>query len=407
MSTPWHTDKWFTSPWNFDEEVRSGLEFPERIRFHDITLRDGEQQTGIALRKDEKVRIAEMLAEAGVQRIEAGMPIVSPDDKAAIEEIVALDLPAEIFCFSRCMIDDVDRAADTGADGVIVEIPSSEHLLEHAYGWGLEKAVDLSISATKHAQERGLYTVFFPIDASRSDLTWVLDLITKVATEGHMDALAVVDTFGGTNPHAIAHLVKACKQRVGDKPVETHFHDDFGMAVANTILGLAAGAEVAHVTVSSVGERAGNAALEDFAIALLTMYDVDTEISYEKLYGLSCYVREVTGLQVPSNRPIVGDGLFKIESGIVAAWMRNCRPDHVLELFPFLPELVGQPEPVILLGKGSGMDSLKEWLENTGLEVAEDQMMELLLAIKQKAIAKKDLLTEDEFRAIVEEIAAS
>ncbi len=400
MPTPWHTDKWFTSPWNFAPEVRAGLEFAPEIRFHDITLRDGEQQTGVALQKEEKVRIAELLAEAGVQRIEAGMPIVSPDDKAAIEKIVSLNLPAQIFCFARCMVDDVDRAADTGARGVIVEIPASEHLLEHAYGWSLEKATDLSVQATAHARDRGLYTVFFPIDASRSDLGWFLDLITRVATDGHMDALAVVDTFGGVNPHAIPYLVRACKERV-KKPVEAHFHDDFGLAAANTLLGLAAGAEVAHVTVTSVGERAGNAALEDVAISLLTLYGVDTGLRYERLYGLSKYVREVTGLAVPSNRPIVGDLIFAAESGIVAAWMRACRPDHLLELFPFLPELVGQQLPRIALGKSSGMDSIREWLEKAGLTVAEEKMPELLLRVKQKAIAKKGLLTEGEFVAEV------
>lgn len=403
MSTPWHTDKWFTSPWNFAPEVREELAFPEQIKFHDITLRDGEQQTGVVMRKEEKIRIAERLAEAGVQRIEAGMPVVSSEDREAIETIVSLELPAEIFCFSRCMTEDVDRAAEAGAQGIVVEIPSSEHLLQHAYGWPLEKAMDLSISATQHAHERGLYTVFFPIDASRSDLGWFLDLITQVATQGHMDALAVVDTFGGTNPHAISYLVKACKQRVG-KPVETHFHDDFGMAAANTILGLAAGAEVAHVTVTSLGERAGNAALEAVALSLLTMYDLDTGLRYEKLYELSQYVREVTGLQVPSNRPLVGDDLFRVESGIVAAWLRNCQPDHLLELFPFLPELVGQSEPEIVLGKGSGADSLREWLEKTGLELDEALFPELLLRVKQQSLVQKRLLTEDEFRALVEEV---
>jgi isopropylmalate/homocitrate/citramalate synthase len=301
------------------------------------------------------------------------------------------------------MVEDVDRAAATGADGVVIEIPSSEHLLEHAYHWPLEKAIDLSISATRHAKELGLYTVFFPIDASRSDLTWFLDLITRVATEGHMDALAVVDTFGGTNPHAIPNLVRACKQRVG-KPVETHFHDDFGMGVANTILGLAAGAEVAHVTVSSVGERAGNAALEDVALALLTMYDMDTGIKYENLCELSRYVREATRLQVPGNRPIIGENLFKVESGIITAWLRNCGREHLLELFPFLPELVGQTEPEVVMGKGSGMDSLKDWLEKAGMTIDDALMPELLLKVKEKAIEKKDLLTQDEFKVLVEQV---
>ena len=178
------------------------------------------------------------------------------------------------------------------------------------------------------------------------------------------------------------------------------------MAVANTILGLAAGAEVAHVTVSSVGERAGNASLQDVAVALLTMYDVDTGIEYDKLYGLSRYVREAGRLQVPSNRPIVGDALFQAESGIVAAWMGNCRPDHLLELFPFLPQLVGQPPAELVLGKGSGAESLREGLEKTNLELDEELLPELLLRVKQKAIAKKGLLAEEEFRGLVKEVAA-
>jgi isopropylmalate/homocitrate/citramalate synthase len=219
-----------------------------------------------------------------------------------------------------------------------------------------------------------------------------------------MDALAVVDTFGGVNPHAISYLVKACKARVG-KPVETHFHDDFGLAAANTLIGLAAGAEVAHVTVTSLGERAGNAALEDVAISLLTLYGIDTGLHYEQFYELSRYVREVTGLTIPSNRPIVGEQVYTVESGIVSAWLRACQPDHLLEVFPFLPELVGQAPPRIVLGKGSGMDSLREWLELTGLSVAEARLPELLLRVKQKSITKKGLLTEGDFREVVEGMA--
>src|SRR5437016_4211087 len=134
MSTPWKTDQWFVSPWNYLPEVRERLNFAPTIKIHDVTLRDGEQQTGIVFRRAEKVRIAKKLAAAGVHRIEAGMPAVSADDEAAIKDIVALGLPCEIFSFARCMPSDVALAKACGVTGIITEIPSSEHIIKHAYG---------------------------------------------------------------------------------------------------------------------------------------------------------------------------------------------------------------------------------------------------------------------------------
>lgn len=402
MSDPWHTASWFTSPWNHLPEVRSGYHFADKVRIHDITLRDGEQQTGVALSADEKVRIAEKLAEAGVHRIEAGMPIVSAADRQAIERIVAAGLPCEIFAFSRCMVADVERAAECGVHGIVVEIPSSEHIIEHAYGWPLQRAVDLSIAATARAKELGLYTVFFPIDASRADLGWFLDLISQVAAQGHMDALACVDTFGGVNPSAIGTLVATCKQHLG-KPIETHFHDDFGCGTANTLLGLAAGAEVAHVTVCGVGERAGNAALEQVVLALKTQYGIDVGIDTTKLCELAGLVQKTFRHALPDNRSIVGRRLFQVESGIVASWLRRCGDEHLLELFPYRPELVGQEKPSIAMGKSSGADSVTAWLADLGLEPPADdaEAMRILVAVKAASIEKHGTLTPDEFRQIV------
>ena len=237
--------------------MNSGFKFAKKIKFHDVTLRDGEQQTGVIFTKDDKIRIAEGLAEAGVHRIEAGMPVVSPSDAAAIKEIVKRNLGPKIFAFSRCMVDDVKRAVDCGVKGVVMEVPSSEHIIKYAYKWSLEKAIDLSIESTKYAHEQGLEVVFFPIDFSRAEMNWVLDLILRVANEGHMDALALVDTFGVLSPHSIQYLVRSVKARI-NKRLEAHFHMDFGMGVANTIMALAEGVEVVHSTVLGLGERAGN-----------------------------------------------------------------------------------------------------------------------------------------------------
>lgn len=405
MSTPWKTDKWFTSPWNFLEDARKDMNFASKIKFHDVSLRDGEQQAGLIFDKDLKVEIAERLAEVGIHRIEAGMPAVSPQDEAAIREIVKRDLGPEIFAFARCMKEDVKKAADCGVSGIIVEIPSSEHMVEYAYKWEMQRAIDLSIEATQYAKELGLYTVFFPIDMSRADMTWALDLVEKVATEGHMDALSIVDTMGGLNPHAVPYLIKKVKERI-DKPIEVHFHDDFGLGAANTLMALAAGADVAHTTITAIGERAGNAAYEDVALSLLTMYGIDTGLDYEKIYSTSKFLRDRTGLGLRQNRGIVGDNIFDIESGIVTSWYQNAKDVAPLEVSPYLPSLVGHKETGIVIGKHSGLPTVEIYLEKLGLTLeSRDQKQEVLSKIKEIAYEKSGLLTEEEFADIVTKVS--
>ena len=179
----------------------------------------------------------------------------------------------------------------------------------------------------------------FTIDGTRTDIDAYLDLIQKIATEGHMDELTVVDTFGGLDPHAVPYLIKKVKESINDKPIGVHFHDDFGLGAANTIIALASGAEIAHTTISGIGERAGNAPYEDVALSLLTMYGVDTGLKYDKIYQLSKYLQENSGIKVRQNRGIVGDDIANIESGIVAAWFKNAADIAPLELSPYLYSL--------------------------------------------------------------------
>ncbi|MCP5110528.1 MAG: pyruvate carboxyltransferase, partial [bacterium] len=222
----------------------------------------------------EKVAIAKALAEAGVHRIEAGMPAVSDEDEAAVKEIVAAELSSEIFSFARCMPQDVKLAKECGVHGIITEIPSSEHIIRNAYGKTMDWAIKASIETTLAAKEAGLYTVFFTIDSTRSEPDKLLDLIEKVSTEGHMDSMTIADSFGGCTPQAIAMFTKRYKARF-QQPLEIHCHEDFGLGVANTIASIANGATVAHVTVTGTGERAGNGPLEDTVMALRALYGVD------------------------------------------------------------------------------------------------------------------------------------
>lgn len=402
--TPWQTDKWFTSPWNFEEQTISSIQFADKIKFHDVTLRDGEQQAGLIFSKEQKVVLAEKLAEAGIHRIEAGMPAVSAQDKEAIKEIVKRNLGPEIFAFARCVKEDVKQAADVGVTGVIIEIPSSQHMIEYAYKWELEKAIELSIEATAYAKELGLYTVFFPIDMTRADINWVLDLVSRVAKEGHMDALSIVDTFGGLNTHSIPYLIKKTKEHI-NKPIEVHFHDDFGLGTANTIMALACGADVAHTTVSAIGERAGNTSYEEVALSLLTMYGKDTGLKYENFYSISKYLRKITGLNIRSNRAIIGETLNDIESGIVTGWYSNCKENHPLELSPYLPTLTGHPASKVVLGKFSGLSSIEVALEQIGVKVeSKDIKDEILIKLKEEAFKTMDLIPLDNFREIVAKI---
>ncbi len=402
---PWKTDNWFVSPWNYLPEVTEGFQPPKQVKIHDITLRDGEQQAGIIFSKDDKIRIAEKLAEAGVHRIEAGMPAVSPADEAAIREIVKRNLGPEIFCFSRCMVDDVKRAADCGVDGVVMEIPSSEHLIKYAYQWPMEKAIDLSIKATATAREMGLYTVFFTIDGSRADMDWFLNLIEKVATEGHMDAFTLVDTFGVLSPHGASYFTKRVKERI-DKPLEIHFHADFGLAVANTIMAVLAGAEVIHSTVTGIGERAGNAPMEETVLALLTLYGIDTGIKYDKLNELSKLVQELSGTKIPTNRPFIGDMAYDIESGIVTSWYKNVFDSYPTEIFPVHPNFIGHRAPQILMGKKSGLDNVALWAEKLGISLDMDEVKEVLDQVKLQSHDLKRVLNEAEFKKIIEEVKA-
>ena len=406
MAEPWHTDRWFTSPWNFLDEVRAGIDIPDRVVVHDVTLRDGEQQAGVVFTAEDKVRIGHALAEAGVQRIEAGLPAVSAADDEAVRRLVRAGLPSEIWAFSRCMVDDVKRAADTGVAGVVMEIPSSHHIVEWAYRWPMAKAIDLAIEATQTAHEAGLKVSFFPIDATRAGIVQFLDLVETIARDGWMDALGLVDTFGVLSPHAVPFFVRKVRERT-DVPLETHFHMDFSLGVANTVLAVASGAQVVQTTVTALGERAGNTPFEDTVLTLLAMYDKDLGIRTEKLVELSRLVLELARVTIPSNRPIVGDRLFNVESGIITTWLKNAAPDHLLECTPYLPELVGQRPLTPVLGKGSGLDSVLLALDRLGLSASEEQMLEMLSELKSRSLQTKGLVSLDEFAPIAERVLST
>lgn len=401
MKKKWLAEKWWVSHLNFLDEVRKDFKLPDKVVIHDITLRDGEQQAGLTFNKEDKIRIARMLDEVGVHRIEAGMPAVSREDKEAVKAIAHEGLNAKVFCFARCMKRDVDLALECDVDGVEMEIPSSEHLIKYAYGWPLEKAIDLSIEATSYAAEHGLHVAFFTIDGTRADLNWWLKLVNRVATEGHMDSLVLVDTFGVCNPEAIRYLTRKAREQF-DEPIEVHFHNDFGLATANTLAAVCEGADVVHTTVNGIGERMGNADLAEVALSLEALYGVRLDLKYDKLYELSKLVEQLSGVRMPPHKPVVGDGAFRVESGIIASWwMRLEKMNKPLVMYPYTWDLVGQKGVEIVLGKKSGRDSIIRKLKELGEDPSAVDVDKILGQVKEESIKRKSPISDEVFKEIL------
>jgi isopropylmalate/homocitrate/citramalate synthase len=401
MGKNWLTDKWWVSYLNFLDEVRSNFKIPEKVIIHDITLRDGEQQAGLVFNKEDKIKIARMLDEVGVHRIEAGMPAVSTEDKETVKAVAHEGLNAKVFCFARCMKRDVDLALECDVDGVEMEIPSSEHIIKYAYGWSLEKAIDLSIEATKYAADHGLYVAFFTIDATRANLDWWFKIINNVATKGHMDSLVLVDTFGVCTPEAIRYFTRRAKEQI-NKPIEAHFHNDFGLATANTLAAVCEGAEIVHTTVNGIGERMGNADLAEVALALEALYGIELGLKYDKLYELSKLVEKLSGVQMPPHKPVVGDGAFRVESGIIAGWWARLEElNKPLIMFPYTWDLVGQKGVEMLLGKKSGRDSIIRKLKEMGQDPSKVDVDKILEEVKEESIKRKSPIPDEVFKEII------
>jgi len=390
-------DQWSISPYNFEESVLKRLDLPSKVKIHDATLRDGEQTPGVVFRKEDKVRIARMLDEVGVDRIEAGMPAVSGEDFQAMKEIAASGLKAEIFSFARALAGDIDKAVECGCTGVVIEIPIGYPKLKHQFGWTWEDVLRKSVDCIKYAREKGLYVVYFPYDTTRARYSDLTNLFDGIMNESPPDSIGIVDTMGCAIPEAIQYLVKLAKDRTG-LPVEVHTHNDFGMGVACELAGVAAGAEVVHSCVNGLGERTGNAALEELILGLQILLGMNTGYQLDKLLPLSRAVEEISGVKIAPNKPVIGERNYTRESGIGIELVLQ-KP---LAMFAVAPSVTGRSGEIVL-GKKSGKASVEYMLKKLKLEKSLDDeaLNEILRRVKEKGTEKRGLLTQEEFTAIV------
>ena len=364
------------------------------VRLYDTTLRDGEQTVGVVLAPEEKLEIACLLDGFGVDRIEVGFPRVSDDDRRAIELIAAAGLRAELWGFARAVPADVDAILELGLKATVIEAPVSDLKLE-ALGVSRTKILERIQAAVAHAAEAGVSVAFFGVDGSRAELEFLKEVYAAAIAAG-ADEVVVVDTLGIAAPEGAGYLVRQIADSVGaDIPVHYHGHDDFGLATAGAIEAVAAGATWLHGTINGMGERAGNANLPEIALALEALYGYETSLKLEETVRVSGRIRDICGYHLAPWSALVGENLFRRETGAVAAQFHD--PPAVE---PYASELVGAQRSIVL-GKKSGVDSIRIKAAELGLDVSDDARRELLDEVKALAIQKRGLVNDEEFAGLV------
>jgi len=333
------------------------------VRIFDTTLRDGEQTLGVSLSPDQKLAIAKKLDALGVDAIEAGFPVISDGELKAVKMITSEGLSCEIAGLTRTTKKDIDAAVDAGLNYIHTFIATSDIHLEHKLQMTRDQALEKAIEAVEYGKSRGLQVEFSAEDASRTDREFLKKVFGDVAKAG-ADRVNIPDTVGYSTPEYMAEITKDTIEAT-KLPVSVHCHNDFGLAVANALSGIHAGAACAHVTINGIGERAGNASLEEFAMALKCLpyeQNYETNIKSELIYETSRFISKTVGIIVQPNKAIVGANAFGHESGIHTHGVLN----NPLTYEPISPELVGR----------------KRWLAEYGVKPTEEQAKQILEKVK-------------------------
>jgi isopropylmalate/homocitrate/citramalate synthase len=390
-------------PWAIGNFNRVGLEHSSAYtappHVADCTLRDGEQQAGVVFSREDKIALAQTLDALGVHELEVGTPAVSDDDRLAIEAIASLGLAARLSALSRARKDDVDLVASTGVGAVRLSLPISDRQRRAKLNLDDKQYVRLALEISAYAKGLDLEVIFSPYDTTRCDAELLGRLLRSFARERCVDRVRLVDTTGAASPEAIRYLVRFMLDAGDGLPIEVHCHDDFGLATANTIAGALAGAAYLSTTMNGLGERSGNAALEEVVMGLLVLYGVDLGIRTERLSNAAAEVEHRSGIRLQPHKAVVGANSFCHETGMVVAGL--AKDPFTAETYA--PELVGQKRSIVL-GKKSGRASLELKLPELGLRVESELLLPLLDRVKARAIELKRGLTDHEVRELVAEL---
>ena len=407
LTAPYFTDDWWVSPMNFAPEAYPPGLRDRQLYIHDVTLRDGEQSPGVAFKEDERIRIAVALDEVGVQRIEVGMPIVSQGVFNAIREIVNLGLRTEVVPQARAEIDDVNRTMETGASAIIIVHTINPLHCQYVFGLDTEAIIARINTTISHARSQGLKAIFMGSDVFRTPLENIREIYGRVFRESQPDAMVLTDTVGVAHPGAVRFVTEQVLDVAPGATLEFHGHNDFGLAMGDAIAAVEAGCTGVHTSFNGLGERTGNVPTEEFAATMRLLYDKDLGIALDKLSLVSEIIANIAQTPIRPGKPIVGSGLFEIESHIVAHISQRMADLGLRTgMLPFVPELVGQPPMRYALGKWSGPAIVNDYLSRLGIEATEPQKSRILNCVKEDSRLQKANLSERQFSQIVESVLA-
>ena len=401
---PWFdNDRFWASPHNYSPTITAKL--PKKIYFHDVTLRDGEQTPGVVFTADERVVIAEALDELGVQRIEAGMPIVSKDIAAGIKRLVNMNLRSEVVAFARAHKDDINASLDCGVRAIVVEHTVNPYLCRWGYDLTEEKVIERLVSSVVMAKENGLHTTFMGWDFFRAPLDFSKRVYKAVVEHAKPDALTLVDTLGVATPAAVQETFEDFRRMFPDVKLEFHVHNDFGMAVGAVLGAVLGGADGVHTAVNGIGERTGNVATEEVAMALECLWGIDTGLDLSKIMYVSRTVETISKFALAKNKPIVGRHLFDVESGVVTHVIAEMNKKGFKPVMtPFTADVVGQEPVRFVLGKGSGRVTILQYLKRHNIDATDEQVDRIVEDVKSAGRVMKSLLSEEDFLRIVKRV---
>jgi isopropylmalate/homocitrate/citramalate synthase len=396
MDRPEYGPAWFVSPWNFEDPKAIGG--GRRLVLHEVTLRDGEQMAGVLFTAEEKIEIAAALDRFGVDRIEAGMVAVSAEDREAIRAIVASRPRAEIWTIARSTPKDVEMAIESGVAGTGIILLANDQYCR-IFRWTLEEVVGKALEAAAQARAGGLKTTLLIADSTRMSQDRLRYIIETATRSGHFNALALMDTMGALSPDGTRAMIRAVRAMT-DLPIEFHAHNDFGVGTANALTAWTEGVDIIHASVIGLGERIGNAPLEEVVMTARLLYGADCRVDLGQLTALTRLVAARSRMPIAPNKPVAGGNFSRIESGAVASeFLRwSAMPDADMQwMFPYLPSLVGAPPVELVLCKLSGMANVEAALEKIGTSVPEDAKAALLEQVKVEASRLHRELTLEEF----------
>ncbi len=367
-----------------------------KLKILDTTLRDGEQTPGVALAPEQKLEIARALDDLGVDIIEAGSAITSDGERLAMKMITKAGLKAEICSFVRAVKADIDAALACNVDSIHLVVPTSDIHLKYKLKRTRGEVKKTALDVARYALDNGLIVEFSSEDASRTDPAFLHDILSAAARIG-VQRVCACDTVGVLTPEKSRELYSGLAKML-KVPVAAHCHNDFGMATANTVAAVLGGAREIHATVNGLGERGGNAALEEVALALFKFHNIKTKIKLNKLYEVSNLVERVTGMPVSPTKPVVGENAFAHGAGIHTHGVLV----HPSTYEPISPKMVGQHRKLVF-GKLSGSHAIESELKRMGLKPTLKQVREIFEQVKRLGDRGK-MVTDTELRAIVDSV---